>query len=102
MVGGGTRGQQAGPPRLISSRASATAGNTASRLAKDDQGFFNHQVPAQPVQVRRTVDTRWGRASYLRSLAGDIPLALVAVVEEMYVLPLSALPRPPQATGLPT
>jgi hypothetical protein len=35
-------------------------------------------------------------SSYLRRLSGDVPLNLVAMTEEIYVLLLSVLPRPPQ------
>ena len=37
-------------------------------------------------------------SSYLRRLSGDDPLVLVAMTEEIYVLLLSTIPRPPQTT----
>src|SRR4051812_547355 len=38
-------------------------------------------------------------SSYLRRLSGDAPLGFAAITEEIYVLLLSVIPRPPHYLG---
>ena len=74
-----------------------TAKKSKTRLDKrrkyDDA--FRAEALYLATESRSTQAAALKASSYLRRLSSDIPLVLVTITEEIYVLLLSVMPKPP-------